>query len=132
MTRVFPDPAPARIITGPSVCRTASRCSGLSFSRKVIGGTDFQYNAEAGGRRSEVGGRGARVVAATLLELDTPSNTAEAGGRRSEVGVLGLLRRHCSNSTRLPIPLALPAHRNRGQYSGPADNGCNSVNVARC
>src|SRR5258708_39933653 len=61
MTRVFPDPAPARIITGPSVCRTASRCSGLSFSRKVIGGTDFQYNAEVGGRRSGCCGDTART-----------------------------------------------------------------------
>src|SRR5258708_33593544 len=109
MTRVFPDPAPARIITGPSVCRTASRCSGLSFSRKVIGGTDFQYNAEAGGRRSEVGGRGARVVAATLVELVTPMNTAAAGGRRSEGEGLRSLRQSCSTSTHLPIPLPLPS-----------------------
>ena len=29
MTRVLPDPAPARISNGPSVWRTASRCSGL-------------------------------------------------------------------------------------------------------
>src|SRR5579872_5357316 len=36
MTRVFPDPAPARISSGPSVCSTASRCSGLSLSRKFI------------------------------------------------------------------------------------------------
>src|SRR5258708_31179559 len=93
MTRVFPDPAPARIITGPSVCRTASRCSGLSFSRKGIGGTAFQYNAEAGGRRSEVGGRAARVVAATLLEVDTPTHTADARRPRSHHGILALLPR---------------------------------------
>src|SRR5258708_35752843 len=109
MTRVFPDPAPARIITGPSVCRTASRCSGLSFSRKVIGGTDFQYNAEAGGRRSEVGGRGARVVAATLLELDTPTNTAETSGRRTKGAGLRLFRGHGHNASRLPSPPDRPA-----------------------
>src|SRR5579863_5089192 len=34
MTRVFPLPAPARIRTGPSVVSTASRCCGLSWSRK--------------------------------------------------------------------------------------------------
>src|SRR5215469_9840167 len=34
MTRVFPLPAPARINTGPSVVSTASRCCGLSWSRK--------------------------------------------------------------------------------------------------
>src|SRR5277367_2817184 len=34
MTRVLPLPAPARISTGPSVVSTASRCCGLSWSRK--------------------------------------------------------------------------------------------------
>src|SRR5580704_9953617 len=34
MTRVFPLPAPARISTGPSVVSTASRCCGLSWSKK--------------------------------------------------------------------------------------------------
>ena len=29
MTRVLPDPAPARMSSGPSIWRTASRCSGL-------------------------------------------------------------------------------------------------------
>src|SRR5271154_3812019 len=32
MTRVFPDPAPARISTGPSTASTASRCCGFSLS----------------------------------------------------------------------------------------------------
>src|SRR5215467_7990444 len=36
MTRVLPDPAPARISSGPTVWSTASRCSGLSLSRKVM------------------------------------------------------------------------------------------------
>jgi hypothetical protein len=42
------------------VCRTASRCSGLSFSRKVIGGRRIKYIArcEVRGARCEV--RGAR------------------------------------------------------------------------
>src|SRR6516162_6064573 len=40
MTRVLPEPAPARISSGPSVCSTASRCSGFSLSRKVI--AEFQ------------------------------------------------------------------------------------------
>ena len=34
MTRVLPEPAPARISSGPSVCSTASRCSGFSDERK--------------------------------------------------------------------------------------------------
>src|SRR5216683_4280364 len=34
MTRVLPLPAPARMSTGPSVVSTASRCCGLSGSRK--------------------------------------------------------------------------------------------------
>src|ERR1700744_3258854 len=34
MTRVFPDPAPARINTGPSVVSTAARCCVFSFSRR--------------------------------------------------------------------------------------------------
>src|SRR5689334_6199019 len=36
ITRVFPDPAPARINSGPSVCRTADRCGGLSEERKSM------------------------------------------------------------------------------------------------
>src|SRR5882724_5111428 len=36
MTRVLPLPAPARISRGPSVVVTASRCGGLSFSKKSI------------------------------------------------------------------------------------------------
>jgi hypothetical protein len=32
MTRVFPEPAPARRRRGPSVRRTAARCSGLSVA----------------------------------------------------------------------------------------------------
>src|SRR3954470_6221841 len=43
MTRVFPDPAPASMRSGPSRCSTASRCSGLSFSRKFMG--EGQYSA---------------------------------------------------------------------------------------
>ncbi len=38
IARVFPVPAPARISTGPSVVSAASRCSGLSSSRKLIMG----------------------------------------------------------------------------------------------
>src|SRR3954467_12641883 len=34
MTRVFPDPAPARMSSGPLTVSTASRCWGLSLSRK--------------------------------------------------------------------------------------------------
>src|SRR5260221_3964723 len=33
MTRVLPDPAPARIRRGPLRCRTASRCSGFRLSK---------------------------------------------------------------------------------------------------
>src|SRR5688572_22529203 len=36
ITRVLPDPAPARIRSGPSVWRTASRCSGLRLARRPI------------------------------------------------------------------------------------------------
>ena len=34
ITRVLPDPAPARISSGPSVASTAARCSGLRWSRR--------------------------------------------------------------------------------------------------
>src|SRR5690348_2763878 len=58
MTRVFPEPAPARMRRGPSIWSTASRCSGFRFERKDIG--DSQYKAarrlEVGGWRLEVGG----------------------------------------------------------------------------
>ena len=40
MTRVLPEPAPARISSGPLMCRTASRCSGLRDSRNCIGARD--------------------------------------------------------------------------------------------
>ena len=36
MTRVLPEPAPARISSGPWMCRTASRCSALRACRKSI------------------------------------------------------------------------------------------------
>src|SRR5437763_3552788 len=36
MTRVLPDPAPARINSGPSLDVTASRCCGLSCERKSV------------------------------------------------------------------------------------------------
>src|SRR5262249_30267342 len=35
MTRVLPLPAPARMRSGPSTVSTASRCCGLSWSRRV-------------------------------------------------------------------------------------------------
>ena len=38
MTRVLPDPAPARMSSGPSRCSTASRCSGFSLERKSMWG----------------------------------------------------------------------------------------------
>ena len=34
MTRVLPDPAPARMRTGPEVWRTASRCSGFRLETR--------------------------------------------------------------------------------------------------
>src|SRR5258708_28530200 len=37
MTRVLPDPAPARTSNGPSPCVTASRCRGLSDVTSIIG-----------------------------------------------------------------------------------------------
>ena len=36
ITRVFPDPAPATIRSGPSVCSTARSCSGFSPERKSM------------------------------------------------------------------------------------------------
>src|SRR3970040_576903 len=39
MTRVFPDPAPARMRRGPSVWRTASRWGGFSSARYASGCT---------------------------------------------------------------------------------------------
>src|SRR5262245_12042629 len=37
MTRVFPEPAPARMSSGPFTWSTAWRCSGFRASRKLIG-----------------------------------------------------------------------------------------------
>src|SRR2546423_1612741 len=51
MTRVFPDPAPARISSGPSRCSTASRCSGFRFCRKSIGGSHSIAEVGRSGRR---------------------------------------------------------------------------------
>src|SRR5919205_2140446 len=42
MTRVFPDPAPARISSGPSVASTASRCRSLSVESKSVISSKFQ------------------------------------------------------------------------------------------
>ena len=38
ITRVFPEPAPARISTGPSVASTAARCCGFIFSSRGFTG----------------------------------------------------------------------------------------------
>src|SRR6186997_1148596 len=40
ITRVLPDPAPARISSGPSVWRTASRCAGFSEDKTFMGKTN--------------------------------------------------------------------------------------------
>src|SRR6185369_6821105 len=39
MTRVFPDPGPARMSIGPVPCVTASRCGGLSPSSRLVEGS---------------------------------------------------------------------------------------------
>src|SRR3981081_609656 len=60
MTRVLPLPAPARISTGPSVVSTASRCCGLSWSRKDNAEVtpealiEFYRGLDAAGRRSAI------------------------------------------------------------------------------
>src|SRR3990167_562666 len=58
MTRVLPEPAPARIRSGPSRGRTAPRCSGLSRFRKSIVREELQYNS----RGSWLVARGSWVV----------------------------------------------------------------------
>src|SRR5262245_12980141 len=41
MTRVFPEPAPARMRSGPSIWRTASRCSGF---KPCSGSNEFELH----------------------------------------------------------------------------------------
>src|SRR5205823_14466741 len=69
MTRVFPDPAPARISSGPLMCRTASRCSGLSVSKNCIGdlGTRELGDYEADPRM---------IVASSLVSPLVPESPA--------------------------------------------------------
>ena len=63
MTRVLPEPGPARISSGPSIVVTASRCGGLRSSRMFMrfrvpvcgGGTAAR--AGAIGERARVGAR---------------------------------------------------------------------------
>src|SRR5215203_5443661 len=44
MTRVFPEPAPARMSSGPSVAFTASTCCGFSEDKISIGSFDERLN----------------------------------------------------------------------------------------
>ena len=69
MTRVLPEPAPARISTGPSVCSTAARCSGFSPSSPSM-------------MRAACCGRGA----GTLLIRPSRSWPGCAAGRRRSRG----------------------------------------------
>ena len=48
MTRVLPEPAPARMSSGPSVCSTASRCSGFSRSENPSGSSGTRGAVAAG------------------------------------------------------------------------------------
>ena len=45
MTRVLPEPAPARMATGPRVAVTASRCSGSRSERRASGSRRGTYRA---------------------------------------------------------------------------------------
>ena len=119
MTRVFPEPAPARISTGPSRWSTASRCSGFSLSRKSMGEFiirrrrrrfGLEVRTEADGARADGGlgigigirdrDSGARLPA--LLER-------RAGGADDHLGHGGsqnlrfLPRDACRNTTSPPV-----------------------------
>src|SRR5687768_2458842 len=48
MTRVFPEPAPATIRTGPSVARTASRWTGFRSASRSFGGASMTAQYPAG------------------------------------------------------------------------------------
>src|SRR6476661_7186252 len=78
MTRVFPEPAPARINTGPSRWSTASRCSGFSLSRKSMGGVHYTTPYVAALARSSAPARDSGLGV-----------RAHAGDRDSGLGVRG-------------------------------------------
>src|SRR5919106_4716308 len=44
MTRVLPEPAPARMSSGPSVARTASRCCSFSCDRNSESTSEVAFN----------------------------------------------------------------------------------------
>src|SRR5450756_685487 len=100
MTRVLPEPGPARISSGPSVCSTASRWRPLSFSRiwetgvvtsKLYKCSDSDRRLRAGYPQSKTGAPGDRVMGAVLVDAVTDReetvNTArrkqEQGGRKA-------------------------------------------------
>src|SRR3712207_7312775 len=60
-TRVLPEPAPARMSSGPSPCVTAARCGGVrpprSWSKRGAGGGNG--GEQKGGRGGGGGGEGA-------------------------------------------------------------------------
>src|SRR5690606_9630795 len=63
ITRVFPEPAPARTSSGPSVRRTASLWAGLRWERSTMGGAE-----DSGGRsRLSTDERGSRCTPLVLF-----------------------------------------------------------------
>src|SRR3954451_3670945 len=63
-TRVLPEPAPARMSSGPSPCRTASRCGGFRPSRRAsMAASAGMLPEDASARRGRV--RVPRAVALT-------------------------------------------------------------------
>ena len=71
MTRVLPEPAPARISTAPSVCSTASRCSGFSAERRSV---KFGIrNAECGVKPERIGSRDDVTMSPSILSEPPPA-----------------------------------------------------------
>src|SRR6266508_6949878 len=83
--RVLPDPAPATIRTGPSVCRTASACTGFKASTR---GERTATAPIVGGPRTDLAERPrmAHKVARVLKEPDRNCDTSRDGRDRDPRG----------------------------------------------
>src|SRR5437763_7921421 len=92
MTRVLPEPGPARIKSGPSTCDTASRWCGFRTSRRFFPGRDPVW-----------------VAASTIRVVIVPCTPSPQNNCSASTDCVGTPRRRFSdlNSYRKPLPQIL-------------------------
>src|SRR5687768_798977 len=98
MTRVLPEPAPARISSAPSVLRTASCCSGLRLERRSKPRSYRRHGSRDDGSKTP------------KLQLPTAKSDIALGSWMLEVGSLLLFHRHRLRQVPRLIDVAAATH----------------------